>query len=155
MIEAVERAARDWRLRKSRVTAGWRPSSPAAIVRRAAKKAHPISSLPPSQSVTGFECQAGVTYQIAASRLSNTNPSAYEVALDLTSLSFRAPTNGIAVRAGSVLTLEMVPIDETLDGLLPERLTLAHDPGGSFGAVAFSAGRPPASSSRVTTRWAS
>src|SRR5207248_1075011 len=74
---------------------------------------------PPDQKLqwTGFECRAGVSYQIAASRASNSalSPS-YEVELDVISLRFTAPTNGTQFFQGDAALLEMAAPDTRLDG---------------------------------------
>ena len=98
---------------------------------------------PPVQSVhwSGFDCHAGVTYQIAASRASDADATSYEVELDVTSLRFTSPLDGTVLREGETALLEMAASDAALDGVLPEQLALTHDPSGRLATVALSTGK--------------
>jgi hypothetical protein len=93
-------------------------------------------------SVTGFDCTAGVTYQIAAHRVSQLLRDAAGE-LDLTSLRFTHPVGGSPVKARERVRIQMAPIDPVIDGVLNLPVVFVRADSVYKDSVVESAGDPP------------
>ncbi|MGZ8901153.1 MAG: hypothetical protein ACXW3Z_13750, partial [Limisphaerales bacterium] len=92
-------------------------------------------------SVTGFECAAGATYQIAAHQVSESLRNS-EGEIDLTSLRFAHPADGTRVRARERVQIQMAPIDKVIDGVLSQPVVFVRADSIYNGSVVEGAGDP-------------
>ena len=93
-------------------------------------------------SVTGFECAAGATYQIAVHRARTESLRDTEGELDLTSLRFAHPVDGTRVRARERVQIEMASVELAIDGVLDRPVVFVRADSVYTGSVVEGAGDP-------------